>query len=86
MREAGVPGYEAVTSFGVVVPAHTPRAVVDRLNRELVRILRDTDVRDTLGSRGMEIVAGSPEAYAEYLRREFKLFGDIIRKANIRME
>jgi tripartite-type tricarboxylate transporter receptor subunit TctC len=86
MREAGVPGYEAVTSFGVVVPAHTPRVVVDRLNRELVRILRDTDVREPLASRGMEIVAGSPEAYAEYLQREFKLFGEIIRKANIRME
>jgi tripartite-type tricarboxylate transporter receptor subunit TctC len=86
MREAGVPGYEAVTCFGVVVPAGTPRPVIDRLNRELVRILRETDVRDTLGSRGMEIAAGSPEAYGEYLRREFKLFGDIIRKANIRIE
>ena len=86
MREAGVPGYEAVTSFGVLVPAGAPRAVIDRLNRELVRILRDTDVRDTLGSRGMEIVAGSPQSYTEYLRREFNLYGDIIHRANIRIE
>jgi tripartite-type tricarboxylate transporter receptor subunit TctC len=86
MREAGVPGYEAVTSFGVVVPAGTPRTVVDRLNRELVRILREKDVSELLGNRGMEIAAGTPQAYGEYLHREFKLYGEIIRKANIRIE
>jgi tripartite-type tricarboxylate transporter receptor subunit TctC len=86
MREAGVPGYEAVTCFGVLVPAGTPRAIVERLNRELVRILNEPSVRDPLASRGMQIVAGTPDAYAAYLRREFKLYGDIIRKANIRID
>ena len=86
LQESGAPGYEAITCFGVLVPAGTPRAIVERLNRELVRILNEPEVRDSLGSRGMQIVAGSPEAYGQYLRHEFKLFGDIIRKANIRIE
>jgi tripartite-type tricarboxylate transporter receptor subunit TctC len=86
MREAGVPGYEAITCFGVLVPAGTPRAIVDRLNRELVRILNEPGVRDPLSSRGMQIVAGTPEAYAAYLSREFKLYGDIIRRANVRID
>jgi tripartite-type tricarboxylate transporter receptor subunit TctC len=86
MREAGVPGYEAVTCFGVLVPAGTPRAIVERLNREIVRILNEPGVREPLSNRGMQIVAGTPEAYAAYLRHEFKLYGDIIRKAKIRID
>ena len=86
LHESGAPGYEAITCFGVLVPAGTPRAIIERLNRELVRILTEPEVRESLGSRGMQIVAGSPEAYGQYLRHEFKLFGDIIRKANIRIE
>jgi tripartite-type tricarboxylate transporter receptor subunit TctC len=86
LQASGAPGYEAITCFGVLVPAGTPRTIVERLNRELARILTEPEVRDALGSRGMQIAAGSPEAYGQYLRHEFKLFGDIIRKANIRIE
>jgi tripartite-type tricarboxylate transporter receptor subunit TctC len=84
MIEAGVPGYEASTASGVLAPARTPRDIVVRLNRELVVILRNPEVKERFFAQGLEVAGGSPEQYAQHLRDEFQLNARIIKAAGIK--
>jgi len=86
LDEAGVPGYESSTAFGVLVPAGTPPAIVSRLNSELVRILRSAEVRDRLSGMGMEPVGGTPEQYATHLRDELAKYARIVKAAGIKVD
>lgn len=86
IREAGVPGYEAVTAFGVLAPGKTPPIVAQTLNQGIAKIMRNPEVRDVLASRGMQSVGSTPGQYAQFLRREFDKYGEIIRKAGIKLE
>jgi tripartite-type tricarboxylate transporter receptor subunit TctC len=67
LAEAGVRGYESGPWYGVLVPAGTPQPVIATLNREMVRALKSSDVREALLSSGAEIVGSTPEAFQTYL-------------------
>ena len=84
MIEAGVPGYEASTASGVLVPAKTPRDIVLRLNRELVGILRNPDVKERFFAQGLEVAGGTPEQYAQHLRDELAQNARVIKAAGIK--
>jgi len=81
-----VPGFEAKTWFGLLAPAGTPKEIVARLNREVVRALADATVKEQLVSRGFDIVASSPEAFAAFLRQESEVAGRLVRYAGIKPE
>jgi tripartite-type tricarboxylate transporter receptor subunit TctC len=84
VAEAGVPGYESSTAFGVLAPAKTPAAAIARLNRELVRVLRSTDVREKMTAEGVEAVGGTPQEYAAHLKEELAKYGRIVKAAGIK--
>ena len=86
MVEAGVPGYESSTAFGVLVPAKTPRAIVNRLSGDIAGALQAGEVREGLAARGFEPVGSTPEDYAAHLRDEMKRIAHIVKLANIRLE
>ena len=87
MVEAGVPGFESSTAFGVLVPAKTPRAIVNRLSAEISRSLQGAgDARDSLLARGFEPVGSTPEEYAAHLRAELGRIARVVKLANIRIE
>jgi tripartite-type tricarboxylate transporter receptor subunit TctC len=87
MIEAGVPGYESTTAFGVLVPAKTPRPIVNRLSADIARSLREApEVKDSLAARGFEPVGSTPEEYAAHLRDEMKRIARIVKLANIALE
>jgi tripartite-type tricarboxylate transporter receptor subunit TctC len=86
VAEAGVPGYESSTAFGVLAPARTPAAVIGRLNRELVRILQSADVRGKMTSQGVETVGGTPQEYAAHLKEELAKYGRIVKAAGIKAD
>ena len=86
MVEAGVPGYEATTASGVLAPARTPRAIVDRLNRELNAIVRNAEIKERFFTQGLDVVGGTPEQYAQHLKDELQLNTRIIKAAGIRAE
>ena len=86
ISEAGVPGYESSTAFGVLAPAKTPAAVIDRLNREIVKILNSPDVKERLSAQGLEAVGGTPQQYAAHLREELAKYGRIVKAAGIRLD
>ncbi|MBI3935691.1 MAG: tripartite tricarboxylate transporter substrate binding protein [Betaproteobacteria bacterium] len=86
VAEAGVPGYEASTAFGMLAPAKTPKEIIGRLNREVVKILRSAEIKASFGALGLEPVGGTPEQYAEHLRAELARYAKVIKTAGIRIE
>ena len=83
VAEAGVPGYESLSWSGIAVPAGAPREVVARLNREINAILAQAEMRQKLAEMGAEAVGGSPEAFADHVRRERDKWGGVVRAAGI---
>jgi tripartite-type tricarboxylate transporter receptor subunit TctC len=81
-----LPGFEFASWFGVLVPSATPREIVTRLNREIAAVLEEDDVRKRLTDGGLEVTHGSPEAFAEIMRRDHLKFSRIIRDAGIKPE
>ena len=86
LAEAGVPGFEMSTWYGLFVTAGTPPDVVARLQGELARILRLPDVQARLKGLGGEVGTLSPEQFSQLNRQEFERFGTLIRQANIKLE
>ncbi len=86
IAEAGVPGYESVSWFGLIAPAGTPKEVIARLHREAVAILRAPDVRERFARDGTEVVAGSPEEFDAYIRAEVVKWARVVKSAGIQPE
>lgn len=86
MAAAALPGYEAVTAFGMFVPARTPEALVRRLNMEVVQVLKKDEVRERLAAGGVDVVGGTPEQLTAYVRAEITKWGKVIRDAGIRAD
>jgi tripartite-type tricarboxylate transporter receptor subunit TctC len=86
IAEAGVPGYEATQWFGILAPAGTPRAIVDRWHRETVRALKDPEVHDRLVADGADPVGSSPEEFAAYIRSESMKWAKVVKDVGIKPE
>ena len=78
--EAGLPGYEVRSWFGMFAPARTPQSVVDRLSSEIKQASTDPRFIAALAPQGMQIVASSPSEMAQSLRDDYKKWGDVIRE------
>ena len=83
VAESGYPGFEATNWYAYVLPAKTPGEIVDRWNRELVKILNDPAVRQALLAQGMEPAPTSREAIAAYIKREYDTWAKVVKEANI---
>jgi tripartite-type tricarboxylate transporter receptor subunit TctC len=86
IAESGVPGYEAYSWVGMVAPAKTPKDIVNRLNREIVDILKQKDVSEKLNQQGALPVGDSPEQFAAYIKAEIDKWGAVVRAANIKAD
>jgi tripartite-type tricarboxylate transporter receptor subunit TctC len=86
VAEAGVPGYEANNWNGVVVPAGTPLAAIERLQREIKVIVNAPDMRDKLLAAAFEPIADTPAEFARYLASERSKWGRIVKEAGIKPE
>lgn len=86
IAEAGVPGYQSLQWAGLLVPVATPRPLVERLNREVVRVLGETDLRTAWAAIGLEPRPTTPAAFDQMIREEVALFTRIARAREIRAE
>lgn len=86
IAEQGLPGYEVNSWYGVFVPSKTPKPVVARLNKELVRVLALNDVKDRLSRDGVEPGGSTPEQLNAIVQAEKKLWSKVIREANIKVQ
>ena len=86
MSEAGLPGFEIGSWFGLLAPAGTPAPIVSRLNAETVKVLGRSDVQATLGAQGLELVPSSPEQFAAHIKSVIAKFTRIAKAAGIKAE
>jgi tripartite-type tricarboxylate transporter receptor subunit TctC len=84
--EAGVPGYDVSVWFGVLTVAGTPRDVVQRLNTEMVKILTSSEIRERFGKMGVQVVAGTPEHFSQFLKGEVDRWAKVVRDAGIKAD
>jgi tripartite-type tricarboxylate transporter receptor subunit TctC len=83
VAEAGVPGYEVTNWYGLVAPAGTPAEIVATLNKALVKVMADPEIRHRLAVSGMDATSDTPQQFAKLLNTERAKWGDLIRKAGI---
>ena len=84
--ESGVAGYEMIAWYNVFAPARTPRAIVDRLNNEITRMLQMPDVRERLQTLGVTPLGGTPEALGKYLEFEITRWAKLIKEVGIQVK
>ncbi len=83
LAESGVKGLESSSWYGVFAPARTPRAIVDRLAREVAKAIQSPDVADRMRAQGNEPVGGSPEAFGALVKADVARFARIVEIAGI---
>jgi tripartite-type tricarboxylate transporter receptor subunit TctC len=81
---SGLPGYESVSVLGLFAPAHTPVALINRLNQEVVQLLRKADVKEKFFKSGADVAASSPSELAAMIKSDMLRMGKVIRDAGIR--
>lgn len=86
VAESGLPGFDSWNWFGVFGPANTPQPMVDRLNREMNRILADPAVRERFHGLGFEVTGGTPAEFAAVMASETQRWTRVIREANVKAE
>jgi tripartite-type tricarboxylate transporter receptor subunit TctC len=86
VAEAGVPGFEANNWYGVVVPAKTPRPIIERLNKEFTAVLNQNDVKDMLFKQGLDVHPSTPEAFGAYIKSETTKWAKVIKASGAKPE
>lgn len=86
INESGYKGFDAVTWFGLLAPAGTPKDVVARLNAEFNKALQNPELRRRLGDEGADAVGGSPEQFAALIRDEIPRWGRVVRESGARID
>ena len=85
--EAGLPEYDPTTGwFGIVVPAGTPKAIIDKMSSEMAQILAMPDTQEFLAKQGMEPYISTPEQMTAMIRSQINRYAKIIKDANVKLE
>jgi Uncharacterized protein conserved in bacteria len=84
--ESGIAGFEEYGTYGVVAPGSTPAAVVQRLNAQIVKVMQVPELKARLHSEGVEVVAGTADEYARFLKDDIAKWAQLVKAANIRIE
>ena len=86
VAESGVPGFEVETWYGLLVPAGTPRTIINRLNAEVVKVIRLPDVQERLGAEGARTIGNTPEQFSAYLTAESTKWTKVLAGTGIRAD
>ena len=84
IAEAGVPGYEATIWLGVMAPANTPKAIVDKLNAEINKAIQKPEVKAAWDKQGAVAMPMTPAEFDAYLRKDIDKWGKVVRDANLK--
>ena len=84
IAEAGVPGYQAVIWSGMLAPAKTPRAIIDRLYKETVKVVQAPEFKERLVQLGSDAVGSTPEQWGEFIKTEINKWGRIAKIAGVK--
>jgi tripartite-type tricarboxylate transporter receptor subunit TctC len=86
IAESGYPGFDAVAWHGIMAPAGTPAAIVQRLNTEIVKALKDPEIAGLIEQQAMQIVGSSPETFASFIKQDIAIWKNVARQAKIEMK
>ena len=86
VAESAVAGYASNTWYGVVVPARTPAQIVTQLNRDIVATLSHADMRERMSNQGIELVAGTPQEFARFIRAELPKWAQAVKASGARVD
>jgi len=86
VAEQGYPGYEATNWYAFVAPGKTPKDIIERLNRDIVKALTTPDIRDQFLARGEEPSPSTPEELRRYIEHEYTTWGRVVKTAGIKAE
>lgn len=86
IAEAGVPGYEATSWFGLFAPATTPAAVVSKLNTAIVKVLANPEVKKKINEQGAEVHSETPEQFAAFIQKESVKWGKVVRDSGASLD
>jgi tripartite-type tricarboxylate transporter receptor subunit TctC len=86
VAEAGLPGFEANNWYGIVVPAKTPRPIVDRLNKEFVAVLNTPDVKEILFKQGLDAAPSTPQEFGAYIKAETVKWAKVVKASGAKAE
>ena len=83
---SGLPGFEATGMTGIWAPAKTPESIINRLNREIVRMLNLPEVKEKFLNAGVEAVGNSPEQFASAVKSDTARWAKVIKDAGIKLD
>jgi tripartite-type tricarboxylate transporter receptor subunit TctC len=86
VAEAGLPKFEVTTWYGILAPAGTPKAIVSRLNAELVKIMHAPETKERLDAMATDPVTSTPEEFAGLIRREIAKWAEVVRDAGLKAD
>lgn len=86
IASAGLHGYESASTYGVFGPAKMPRALIAKINAEIVKVLNSPEVKERLFKSGMDVVASTPDYLASYMKEDMKKMGKLIKQAAIKAD
>jgi tripartite-type tricarboxylate transporter receptor subunit TctC len=86
VAESGYPGFEALAWHGILAPARTPQAIVQKLNAEIVKALADPATKKLLEDQAMQTVGSTPDAFAAFIQKDIVLWKAVATSANVTVE
>jgi tripartite-type tricarboxylate transporter receptor subunit TctC len=86
ISEAALPGYEAVTWWGLLAPAQTPREIVNKVHGDVVKVLQSPDTKEKLARQGVSPAGTTPEQFAEMIQRDIVKLGKVVKAANVKLD
>jgi tripartite-type tricarboxylate transporter receptor subunit TctC len=86
ISESGYPGFDAIAWHGILAPARTPPAIINRLNAEIVAALKDPETKSLLEKQAMQTVGSSPEAFAGFIKQDITVWKDVAEQAKVEVK
>jgi tripartite-type tricarboxylate transporter receptor subunit TctC len=86
IAESGYPGFEAASWYGLLAPAGVPDPILRQLNREALEALGSDGVREKFATEGLVPLGGSPESFADFLKRELARWGEVVKSSGARID
>jgi tripartite-type tricarboxylate transporter receptor subunit TctC len=84
--ESGMPGLVAVNWWGVLLPVGTPKPIVQRFHADIVKVMKDADLKERFAQLGVDAVSSTPEEFAAFMRTEAVKYAKLIKDANIKVD